>query len=293
MPAYAALALRLRAARQSRQHLRYPPLRIVGRARIARRQRRGEYCCARSACLVREHRRRASVRSGSNPRSHGGRRALPAGSPARGRTGKTRLAVMPASASAPAITSSSICIDADRLSCDASAAASATGGMAGCGAAADWFEGSGFEGSGSGGFGSAGLSLQALRWLGRGKARTARWADARRFRPARCDGRWRLRVRCGRALAICDAGNGHRTRALRLDQILDARLRRGQFGARIGDRFARIDALLRRNGIGRVRRCGIRCCGGGRRIPSARRARSCSSLRRCTSNCVWWRDRSR
>jgi hypothetical protein len=43
---------------------------------------------------------------------------------------------MPANASAPAITSSSICIEADCLSCDESAAASATGVTAGFGAVA-------------------------------------------------------------------------------------------------------------------------------------------------------------
>ena len=47
---------------------------------------------------------------------------------------KTRLAVRPANASAPAIVSSSICIDADCLSCNESAAASATGVTAGFGA---------------------------------------------------------------------------------------------------------------------------------------------------------------
>src|SRR5205823_968272 len=43
---------------------------------------------------------------------------------------------MPASASAPAITRSSICIEADCLCIDESAAASATGLVAGCGAVA-------------------------------------------------------------------------------------------------------------------------------------------------------------
>jgi hypothetical protein len=47
---------------------------------------------------------------------------------------KTRLAVMPASASAPAITSNSICIEADCRSCDESAAA--TGVTVGFGAVA-------------------------------------------------------------------------------------------------------------------------------------------------------------
>ena len=97
---------------------------------------RGTLACQDRHALVRRHRRRRTLGIDLIPDR------TPVGSKLSGRVAcarpnlKTRLAVTPASASAPTITSSSICIEGRSLFLQQSVVASASGGVAGRGAGA-------------------------------------------------------------------------------------------------------------------------------------------------------------
>ena len=130
--------------------------------------------------------------------------------------------------------------------CDESAAASATGGAAGCGAAR--LSSCGLAG------GSAAATRRSL-----GGGAWCRELSGQRDATGD-DG---AATSCSRALVLDACGavaavvRGS-TLTARTRILLDAHLRDSQFGARIGDRFAHVGARLRRNEICRCR-CRRRC----------------------------------